>query len=242
MSGTGDSRRSWTSRAWRFLTRERGDRTWDGVVRGTGLLAAASVPLVLLLPETAAMAGFVLVTIWVNGPISPVLPATYEPILMLFGRVYDPLLVAAFGTAGTLYVEWLNYHLYRAVLSLDAASAFREKRMVRKVVDLFERKPFLAVWLCSWSVLPYWPVRILAAVAGYPVKRHLTATLLGRFPRLWFFAALGTWWDVPDRWLVWATVAGIAVGVTVWVWRRRRGEEPGPPSPARAGAEERQAA
>lgn len=242
MSGRAESSESWTARARRFLTRERGDRTWDGVVRGTGLVAAVSIPLVVLLPETAAMAGFVLVTIWVNGPISPLLPATYEPILMLFGRVYDPLLVAAFGTAGTLYVEWLNYHLYRAVLTLDAMSRFREKRMVRKVVDLFERKPFLAVWLSSWSILPYWPARILSAAAGYSVRRHLTATFLGRFPRLWFFAALGTWWDIPDRWLVWATVGGIAVGVTVWAWRRRRGEESGLPSPAGAGGEERRAA
>ncbi|MDP2496634.1 MAG: VTT domain-containing protein [Candidatus Palauibacterales bacterium] len=237
------SRRSWLARAWRALTRERGNRTWDGVIRGTGLLAALSIPLVLILPETAAMTGFVLVTIWVNGPISPLLPATYEPILMLFGRVYDPFLVAALGTAGTLYVEWLNYYLYRAVLTLDGAAGFRESRMVRKVIDLFERKPFLAVWLCSWSILPYWPVRILAAVAGYDVRRHLLATLLGRLPRLWFFAALGLWWDIPDSWLVWATGGGIAVGVTIWAWRRWRGaEEPGPPAPARVREEERPAA
>lgn len=232
----------WPARAWRFLTEPRGNRTWDGVVRGTGLLAALSIPLVLLLPETAAMAGFVLVTIWVNGPFSPVLPATYEPILMLFGRVYDPLLVAAFGTAGTLYVEWLNYHLYRSVLTLEAAEGFRESRMVTRVVDLFEKKPFLAVWLCSWSILPYWPVRILSAVAGYPVKKHLAATFLGRLPRLWFFAALGLWWDIPDRWLVGATVAGIVIGVSVWSWRRWRGEERGPPSPAEAREGERPAA
>ncbi|MFB6239999.1 MAG: hypothetical protein ABEJ46_00230, partial [Gemmatimonadota bacterium] len=167
MTGPKKSGSSRAARAWDFLTRPRGNRTWDGVIRGTGLLALVSIPLVLVYPEAAAMAGFTLVTIWVNGPISPVLPATYEPILMLFGRVYDPLLVAGFGTAGTLYVEWLNYKLYRAVLTLDGASGFRESRMVRKVVELFEKRPFLAVWLCSWSVLPYWPVRILSSVAGY---------------------------------------------------------------------------
>lgn len=243
MTGDDVERRSWPRRAWRALTRERGNRTWDGVIRGTGLLAALSIPTVLLLPETAAMVGFVLVTIWVNGPISPVLPATYEPILMLFGRVYDPLLVAAFGTAGTLYVEWLNYHLYRAVLTMDGTTGFRESRIVSKVVELFEKKPFLTVWLCSWSVLPYWPVRILAAVAGYSVKRHLLATFLGRLPRLWFFAALGLWWDIPDSWLVWATAGGIAIGVAVWAWRRWRGEEdPGPPSPGDLREEERPAA
>lgn len=241
MSEADDSERSWVARARDFLTKERGNRTWDGVLRGTGLLAVLGIPVVLLVPETAAMTGFVLVTIWVNGPFSPLLPATYEPILMLFGRVYDPLLVALFGTAGTLYVEWLNYQLYRAVLTMDGASGFRESRMVTKVVELFEKKPFLAVWLCSWSILPYWPVRILSSVAGYDVRKHLTATFLGRLPRLWFFAALGLWWDVPDRWLVWATVGGIAIGVSVWSWRRWRGRETAPPAPAQV-EEERPAA
>ncbi|MFB6239998.1 MAG: hypothetical protein ABEJ46_00225, partial [Gemmatimonadota bacterium] len=66
----------------------------------------------------------------------------------------------------------------------------------------------------------------------------LTATFLGRFPRLWFFAALGLWWDIPDRWLWWLTAAGIVIGVSVWAWRRWRGERGGPPSPAEAPAEE----
>lgn len=234
MSDPPHSGAAWPRRLRRFLTRPRGNRTWDGVVRGTGVVAALGIPLVLLVPGTAAMTGFVLVTVWVNGPISPVLPATYEPILMLFGRVYDPVLVAAFGTAGTLYVEWLNYQLYGTVLTLDAASAFRESRLVTRVVELFERKPFLAVWLCSWSVLPYWPVRVLSPMAGYPEKDHLLATLLGRFPRLWFFAALGLWWEVPDRWLVGVAAAGIVIGVSAWAWRRWRNGEGGPPSPAGA--------
>jgi len=47
------------------------------------------------------------------------------------------------------------------------------------------------VWLCSWSPLPYWSVRILAPLARYSMARYLLATFLARFPRFWFFASLG---------------------------------------------------
>lgn len=214
-----------------LLTKPRGNRTWDGVVRGTGVLGLLAIPMVLLRPETGPLTGFVLVTIWVNGPIAPFLPATYEPILMIFGRLYRPLLIGAVGIVGTLYVEFLNYHLYRKVLELDAAERLREHRVTRKVVELFERMPFFTVWLCSWSILPYWSVRFLSPLAGYPVDKHLLATFLGRFPRLWFFAALGVWWDVETRWLVLFTVAAIALGVGIWAYRRLRGERGSPVSP-----------
>lgn len=220
---------------WRALTRPRGNRTWDGVVRGTGLLGLLAIPLVLFVPETGPLTGFVLITIWVNGPIAPFLPATYEPILMIFGRLFRPLLIASLGIAGTLYVEFLNYHLYRKVLELDAAEELREHRLTRKVVELFQRMPFFTVWLCSWSILPYWAVRFLSPLAGYPVGKQLLATFLGRFPRLWFFAALGVWWDIETRWLVWLTVAGVALGGAIWAYRRLRGGRDPRPA-ARVGA------
>lgn len=208
---------------WELLTRKRGNRLWDGVVRGSGLLALLAIPLVTLAPRTSPLTGFLIVTIWVNGPIAPFLPATYEPILMILGRLYPPLLVATVGTAGTLYVEFLNYHLYRRGLELDAAEGLREHATTRKVVELFERMPFFTVWLCSWSILPYWAARFLSPLAGYPVKKHMLATLLGRYPKWWFFAALGTWLDISTEWLVWLSVGGISLGFGIWLYRRLRG-------------------
>ena len=209
---------------WRtlFVTRY-GNLSWDGVLRGTGALAALALPGVLLLPTGfGGLVGFVLVTIWVNGPLGIFLPATYEPILMLFGRVYHPLLVSALGIVGVLYVEYLNYHLYAGLLHLEAFRVVRHNRTAERIVRLFARAPFFTTWLCSWSPLPYWAVRILGPMAGYPIRRYLIATFLGRFPRLWFFAALGLWWHVDTSVLLLITFGSIVVALAVYAWKRGR--------------------
>lgn len=210
-------------RAWRFLTAPRGNRLWDAVIRGTGAAGVLGFFLIALFPASGPLIGLGVYTIWVAGPLSPFFPVGLEPMLVVFGRLYPPLLVAGVSTGAGLYVEFLNYHLYRKLLRHRLARPFRESRTVDFLRRLFERAPFLTVWFCAWAPLPYWVVRILAAMTGYPLRRYLTASLLGRFPKLWFFAALGLYWTVPDSVLVGIVAVTTAFAAGMWIWRRRRG-------------------
>ncbi len=191
------------------LTKPRGDLLWDGVVRGTGVVALLAIVGTAVLPQLTPLIGFFIVTVWVNSPIGMVLPAMYEPVLMLFGRLYHPLLIGLLGTVGTVYVEYLNYQVHGRVLAMRRLQGLREKKRVRRVQGWFERAPFCTILLCSASPLPYWLVRILSPLAGYPVSRHLVATFVGRLPRLTFFAALGAYFHVDLRWLF--GISGVAV-------------------------------
>ena len=225
-SAPADGAEGWTpARLWRALTRPRGNRLWDGVVRGSGILGLLGIALVALVPETSPLVGFSIFTIWMTGPLSPLFPTGYEPVLMVMSRVYAPLLVAAVGMLTQIYVEFLNYHLHRRLLALDAAESLRESTVVRKLQGYFERHPFFTVWLCAWSPIPYWTVRVLAPLAGYPVGRYMVATVLGRFPKLWIFAALGLYWQAPSDALLLGVAGGsMVLGVAVWAYRHWRGE------------------
>jgi len=171
----------------------RGNAMWDGLLRGSGVAGLVGILAAIFAgPLVAGLVGFVVVTVWVNGPLGIFMPATFEPILMLMGRLYPPPVIAATAIIGLMYVELLNYHLYAKALRARAFEPIRDHALVRRIVlPLFRRAPFLTVWLCSWSPLPYWSVRILAPLEGYSISRYLTATFLGRFPRFWFFATLG---------------------------------------------------
>lgn len=212
-------------RLWRALVRPRGNRLWDGVVRGSGILGLLGIAMVELFPDTAPLVGFSIFTIWMTGPLSPLFPTGYEPVLMVMSRAYAPLLVATVGMVTQVYVEFLNYHLHGRLLELDAAESLRESEVVAKLQGYFERHPFFTVWFCAWSPIPYWTVRVLAPLAGYPVGRYMAATVLGRFPKLWIFAALGLYWQAPSDALLLGIAGGsMVLGAAVWGYRRWRGE------------------
>jgi len=133
----------------------RGTPEWDAVLRATGILALAAIYPALRWPDVAVLAGFVCLTVFVSGPISMVLPAAFEPMLMVAGRLYHPLLVTLLAVAGNLYMDYVNYHLYGAVMRHPRLEPARNSWVVRKTLALFQRSPFFAVWLCAWSPIPY---------------------------------------------------------------------------------------
>jgi ribonucleoside-triphosphate reductase len=201
------------------LTRPFGTPLWDGIVRGSGAIALLAIPVVLLVPRAAPLAAFALVTIWVHGPMSPFLPAAYEPTLMAFGRLYPPLLIGVVGTLANLYVEFLDYHLFRAMAALGPYRRFQAHPMFARAVRWFDRAPFATTWLFGWSPLPDWMVRMIAPAAGYPVGRYLLALGLGRLPRFWFFAALGAHLRIPGVILFGLAGASAVLTLLLLAWR-----------------------
>jgi membrane protein YqaA with SNARE-associated domain len=212
------------ARIARGLVCRRGSLEWDAAVRGTAVMALAAIPALLWLPRAGELTVFMLATIWCHGPLSPLLPATFEPILMHFGRLYHPMVIALLGTIGNVYIEYFNYRLYGGVLRLEALERMNGAVERGRLMRWFERSPFLAVWFGTVTPIPDWLGRIVASVANYPQGRYLLAFSLGRFPRFLLFASLGAWLSLSTRMIVMAMVTTIAVAgiVALIKWRQMR--------------------
>ncbi len=210
-----------TGLAQHLLTR-RGTPEWDAVLRVTGAVALLAIYPTTRWPGVAGLVGFFCLTLFVSGPISMVLPAAFEPMLMVAGRVYHPLLVTLIGVAGNLYMDYVNYHLYGAVMRHPRLERARNSKVVHYTLSLFRKSPFFAVWLCAWSPIPYWIVTILAPLSRYSRPKFLFATFLGRAPRVWFFATLGLVVPVSTQVLVTFAVAAVAAGGAVALCKRPR--------------------
>jgi uncharacterized membrane protein YdjX (TVP38/TMEM64 family) len=204
----------------RCLVARHGTPEWDAVLRATGVVALLAIYPVTRWPGVAGLVGFFCLTLFVSGPISIVLPAAFEPMLMVAGRLYPPLVVTIVAVAGNLYMDYLNYHLYGAVLQHPRLEATRQSRVVQRTIALFRRSPFFAVWLCAWSPIPYWIVCALAPLTRYPMSRFLFATFLGRAPRVWFFAAVGRALPVSTQLLATLATIAVAVGIVVALHKR----------------------
>ncbi|HEV8454003.1 MAG TPA: VTT domain-containing protein [Gemmatimonadales bacterium] len=170
--------------------------------------------------DATSLVVFVLLSLACHGPLSPFLPAAFEPVLLFYGKLYSPLAVALLGAVAATAAEYLNYYLYRALLDCRSLDRLMRSNGARPVTALFARQPFLAIWVCAWSPLPDWAARILASHSRYPVHRYLAAFVAGRIPKFWFLAAVGSYW-MPSGWTVIAIAAGSVLVTLVGTLRRR---------------------
>jgi uncharacterized membrane protein YdjX (TVP38/TMEM64 family) len=207
------------ARPWLF--RPVAPVAWDMLLWTSGGVALAGIALVTLVPQASELAVFFALTLLTNGPYSMFLPVAHEPILMVFARVYPPLLVAALGTVGATMVEAVNFRLYGALLHSDLLGQVRSSRWSRRVVEWFGVRPFLTVFICALTPIPFWIARACAALGRYPIHRHLLATAAGRMPRLWFYAAIATVAPISSGTLLLVgTAATVALGTLIVLNRR----------------------
>lgn len=182
-----------------------------------------SLGLVFLLPGSAELTVFAWVMFLTSGPFSTFWPSASEPMLLAFGQLYAPFLLALIGVAAIALVEWLNYRVFGAVLLARRLEKVRSARLTRWVMKWFAVLPFTTVVIAALTPIPFWLVRCCAVLAHYPMPRFILATALGRFPRLWLIAAMGSLLPVSTATIL--TVGGLVVlgaGAAAAMSRRRR--------------------
>jgi uncharacterized membrane protein YdjX (TVP38/TMEM64 family) len=214
----------------RALVRRRGTPQWDAVIRATGILCLLAIYPTLRWPWIAGVVGFFVISVIMNGPLSPLFPVFFEPVMFVAARVYPPVLVGLVATLGACYMEYLNYYLHRYAIFHPRLDGVRQSFWVRKCVELFALSPFWAIVLMAFTPLPYWPARILGPLTRYPIERYLLATFVGRFPEWWIYAAFGAWLPISTPVLLAGTLAFTVIFLLfVWVQRRRgRSQRPAP--------------
>lgn len=194
--------------------RPRGDRRWDWFLRGTVAAALAGIGLATTLPSAIPLVWLAVVSVPANSPLSPVLPTLFEPIVIEAGKFADPWSVSAVALGGYMYTEYVNWHLYAWVLQRDKAAWLRRQRWVQRSVEYFSRAPFASVVVFAFTPLPFWVARGLAILRRYPLGPYLLATAVGRWPRFFLYAWLGSAVRIP-AWVLVVVIVGGAVAVVV---------------------------
>jgi len=203
------------------LLKKHGTPQWDAVIRVTGVLCLLAIYPTLRWPEVAGVVGFFVISVVMNGPLSPLFPVFFEPVMFVAARVYPPVLVGLVATLGACYMEYLNYYLHEYAIFHPKLDRVRSSYWVRKCVELFELSPFWAIVLMAFTRFRYWRARILGPLTRYPIERYLLATFVGRFPEWWLYAAFGKWLPISTPVLLIGTV-GFTVLFLLFVWVQRR--------------------
>jgi membrane protein YqaA with SNARE-associated domain len=113
----------------------------------------------------------------------------HEPALWIAARLYPAIVVAVVGTSATLVaivldywlIGWLvNHHLVKPVV--------QESRWFTFASRWFRKAPALLIAGSALAPVPFYPVKIMAIAADYPLRRFMAALIVGRLPRFYFLA------------------------------------------------------
>jgi len=115
----------------------------------------------------------------------------HEPVLLYFGKFYSPLTVALVAATGTLLIETINYSMLKYFAEFKAFKRISTNRVVVKLTALFNKAPFLSLWLAGFLPIPFYPFRFMVVVARTPLALFSLAVITSRMPRFYLLALLG---------------------------------------------------
>ncbi|MEW6456649.1 MAG: VTT domain-containing protein [Acidobacteriota bacterium] len=128
----------------------------------------------------------------------------HEPVIIYFGKFYSSLTVALVGIAGTSLAEILNYSIFKFVA--EDLKPFKKitsrNKVIIKIIDMFYKAPFLALFIAGITPIPFYPFRFLVVLARYPLAKYIMAIILSRTPRFYILAFFGYAIKIPDFLLI----------------------------------------
>jgi membrane protein YqaA with SNARE-associated domain len=121
----------------------------------------------------------------------------HEPVLIYFGSFHAAEVVALVAAIGTVLAEAMNYLMFGYLYDLPSLRSLFDHRAIQGTRRRFGRVPFATILFAGFSPVPFFPVRFLVVMTGYPLWRYLLGVFVSRTPRFYILAAFGAYLDIP---------------------------------------------
>jgi membrane protein YqaA with SNARE-associated domain len=141
-------------------------------------------------------------------------PLPYDGALIYLGGRHSLWLIVAVAIGATVLIEAWNMELLSRLLAREGTRCFREHRTTRWSLHWYRKAPFWSlVATCILPIIPHYPMRFLAVLAGYPLWKYQLSVVLGRGARYVALGGVGVALPIPGHWIVLASVVALALGV-----------------------------
>jgi hypothetical protein len=141
-------------------------------------------------------------------------PLPYDGAVVYLGSRFPLPLIVGVGLTATLIIEIWNMEVLTRVLAREGTRGFRNHRVTQATLRWYRKAPFWAlVATCVLPIVPHYPMRFLAVMAGYPLWKYQLSVVLGRGTRYAVLAGIGVALPIPGPWIVVASLVALAIGV-----------------------------
>jgi uncharacterized membrane protein YdjX (TVP38/TMEM64 family) len=119
-------------------------------------------------------------------------PIPTFPFVLYVSNDYSLWLVVLSGAVGATIASLIEYYVIDLLMRLDKLAKLKRNGKYKKYAKYFDRFSFRSIMLASFVPLPVDVIRLLAITRRYSKVKYLIATFLGRVPRIFIFAFLGS--------------------------------------------------
>jgi len=164
---------------------------------------------------------FVCVVLFVDGAT---IAAASTWLILSVGRWHPVLPLALFGAIASASGSGVQLLLLRWALHSDQPWMRRfapSRARVDAALRDYPSASFLALLVARATPLPDAPLKLVAAVAAYPIRLYVLATFLGSLPYFAVLALVGHRFRLP-WWVLAGALVLVVLGVGVDALRRRR--------------------
>jgi ribonucleoside-triphosphate reductase len=141
-------------------------------------------------------------------------PVPYDGAVVYLGARYSLWLIVGVAVAATLLIEAWNMELLSRLLAREGTRAFRKHRFTQWSLSWYRKAPFWSLVLtCVLPLVPHYPMRFLAVLAGYPLWKYQVSVILGRGTRYVGLVLVGATVPIPSSWIVIGSLIILAFGV-----------------------------
>lgn len=163
--------------------------TWQRFALFAGPFILVAILIASLIPEYRNLALLFLFTIVSNS----VIPMPYEPVMVVMGAFYAPVLAATVATCGNVIACFIDYKAIRFAFKHKSLQKIQNSDLYQGAVHYFLKAPFFCVLFAAFApFIPFYIFRVLSPTSDYPLRKYMTAVFLGRWPRYFLFAYLGS--------------------------------------------------
>ena len=174
------------------------------------VLGAGALIIAELVPEWAGLSYFLPFTFLGNS----LAPLPYDAAVVYLGARHPLWLIVAVAVFATLVIEAWNMELLARMLARDGTRAFRNHRITQWSLHWYYKAPFWSLVLtCVLPLVPHYPMRFLAVLAGYPLWKYQISVVLGRGARYIGLVLVGATVTIPGSWLVAISLLVLALAV-----------------------------
>jgi len=186
---------------------------WQMYAAFIGIFVLAELIVAGFFPQYHSLVWFCFYTAISNFCI-PWLP--HEPMVLLYGELYQPWLVALLGGIATCWIEFFNYKFLEVITNIEQVKTLTDKQVYQKAEKYFKRFPFLTLVVTGFTPVPFAPFRVFSVTSQYPLTKYVVSVFIGRTPRYYILAFTGAAIQLP----LWTYGVFLLIFLSIALWKK----------------------